>query len=260
MSDENNDDSNLRIKIQRLEYLLGSLENSQNLALIGLLYGESMHFARNKLGMAKALAKNISQGDYGNNLDQIKSAADRIFESINSYLMVLERSQSAALDAPETTAVNIHEVITSVIDRKSIVLARAEITIVKRLNAVNPIIHAPSKQLEQVFLVLFQNAVDAIGNQDGKISIATDDGISQDSKIEIRINNTGSPIPNDIQDELFSYPKKHKHTTKDNRLGLGLVWVNSFLRTYNAEITFTTNDIAGTTFTLKLPRVFKPTI
>ncbi|MDM8554841.1 ATP-binding protein [Desulfococcaceae bacterium HSG7] len=81
-----------------------------------------------------------------------------------------------------------------------------------------PIIASDQAQLQQVFLNLINNAIDAIG-KDGLIEITTD---CNDSEIYINFKDDGSGIAEDVQNKIFD----PFYTTKVTGKGIGLgLWV-----------------------------------
>lgn len=226
----------------------------RDLARIGLLFGESFHYARNHLGMAKTLAANIKEGRYDSDLRQIKFSAEKIINNINAYLEVLELAQDRDTSGAENSTIDLHGLLMRAIRSKRI---PRQIAISTKFSVVNPKINAPLKQLQQVFFVFLQNALDAINDTHGRICISTDEDYHGELKtIKISISNTGRAIPQELREELFSF-KAFKSTSQSQRLGLGLAWAHSFLRNYGGKITYETSEDGGTTFHLSLPKVFK---
>lgn len=237
------------IPLQKVEEWISSAFAAQeNQLSIGLVFGESFHIANNKLGMAKWLAKKIRDGNYDDKLDHIKNSADSIIKSINFYLSVLKQSQSMTLNQPSNTMIDLRELIIHATKRKKF---SPKISIVINFNVVNSEIYAPSKQVEQVFLVLLQNAIDAINDEIGEIIISIDDSDDQRAMI-VQISNTGKAIPKEMQENLFAFSP----TDRDRWLGLGLAWANSFLRSYGGGIIYETTDDQRPTFSIRLPKVF----
>ncbi|MEW6601298.1 MAG: ATP-binding protein, partial [Nitrospirota bacterium] len=99
--------------------------------------------------------------------------------------------------------------------------------------------------LEQVFINLFSNAIDAMqGSGELGIKIYRADG-----SVRIDISDTGKGItPEDIArifDPFF--------TTKEKGTGLGLAIVYGIIGKHNGEISVSSRPGEGTTFTITLP-------
>ncbi len=104
---------------------------------------------------------------------------------------------------------------------------------------------ADAGQLEQVFTNLFINAADAM-QQQGEIMVS----VKQEAdNIVIGISDTGTGIPAESQDKIF----EPFFTTKDKGTGLGLAIVYNIVKKHHGDITVTSEEGKGTTFTLILP-------
>ncbi len=112
-----------------------------------------------------------------------------------------------------------------------------------------PIIASDQSQLQQVFLNLMNNAIDAI-QKDGLIEVETRE---ENSQIEVRIKDNGPGIPekhlNKIFDPFF--------TTKDvgKGTGLGLSVSYNIVEKLGGAITVESIVSEGTVFNVKLPIV-----
>ena len=103
-----------------------------------------------------------------------------------------------------------------------------------------------SIRLEQVFINLFQNALEAIDlkQNDGKIEVRTH--VDRD-KVIILVSDNGPGMPQHIRDNLFS----PFNTSKEKGLGLGLVIVKEIVTDYGGTISAESNA-AGTSFRIEL--------
>ncbi len=103
-----------------------------------------------------------------------------------------------------------------------------------------------SIRLEQVFINLFQNALEAIDlkQNDGKIDVRTH--VDRD-KVVILVSDNGPGMPQHIRDNLFS----PFNTSKEKGLGLGLVIVKEIVTDYGGAISADSNA-AGTSFRIEL--------
>ncbi|MBL9018980.1 MAG: PAS domain S-box protein, partial [Myxococcales bacterium] len=106
-------------------------------------------------------------------------------------------------------------------------------------------------RIEQILVNLIVNAVDAIGENGGRITIdirpSADEG-----RVVFRVTDTGSGIPPEQLDQVF----EPFFTTKpeDRGTGLGLPVARGIVESYGGTLTATSKVGSGTTFTFDLPR------
>lgn len=112
-----------------------------------------------------------------------------------------------------------------------------------------PLTKCYPQQLNQVFMNLLVNAVQAIEKQ-GEIGITTWNGAGA---VHISISDTGSGIPGDKLNRIF----EPFFTTKEigTGTGLGLSITYDIVKKHNGDITVDSEVGKGTTFTIKIPVV-----
>ncbi len=108
-----------------------------------------------------------------------------------------------------------------------------------------------SAQLQQVFLNILNNGIDAVG-KDGVISVKTSFN-SRDREMAISITDNGPGIPNDVLNKIFD----PFFTTKELGMGtgLGLSISYSIMEKLGGRILVASEVGKGTTFTIYLPIV-----
>lgn len=105
-------------------------------------------------------------------------------------------------------------------------------------------------KIEQILVNLIGNAVDAIGNDAGSITIdvrPNDDG----TRVVCEVRDTGSGIPADVLGRIF----QPFFTTKpeDKGTGLGLPVAQEIVKSYGGNLLVDSKVGAGTTFRFDLP-------
>jgi GAF domain-containing protein len=238
---------------EHLEFMLRYLDASRDLALIGLMYGESIHFAHNKLGMAKTKADNIVRGRYDNPVE-LKSAAMTIISHIDNYLQVLGDTRKRVLQI-EANIVDIHLLLDRITTSKRI---ESFITVKKIYSASSTVIFAPEQQISQVFYVLIQNAIDAMHNIERKHVLTIKTNVVKEhesSFVEVIIADTGTGIAKDERDNVFKLSLPRKGNSKKVRLGLA--WARSFMRSFGGDIFYETHIGNGTEMHVLIPIDFR---
>ena len=112
-----------------------------------------------------------------------------------------------------------------------------------------PLIWANSQQLVQVFVNLLINAADAIGQQDGKITISAQP--VEDGLLEIRLADTGHGMSPDVIAQIFDpfYTTK----PKPQGTGLGLSITHGIIKDHLGTIDVFSRPYQETTFVITLP-------
>ncbi len=120
------------------------------------------------------------------------------------------------------------------------------IKVIKDFKA-NPVLYCNPAQLNQVFVNLLLNAVQAI-DQEGVITIGTQ---IQDDFLVITISDTGKGIQPQILPKIFDPFFTTKEVNQGTGLGLSISY--SIIQKHNGRIEVTSTPGKGTTFTIFLP-------
>jgi two-component system, NtrC family, sensor kinase len=121
------------------------------------------------------------------------------------------------------------------------------ITIQKELAADLPAISSDPSQLQQVFLNIINNAIDAMG-KDGIITLRT---AHQESQVIIKISDTGPGMTKETIEKIFDPFFTTKEVGKGTGLGLSISY--SIIEKLGGTIYVDSKLGKGTTFTIRLP-------
>jgi len=112
-----------------------------------------------------------------------------------------------------------------------------------------------AQQLEQVFINLIQNGLQALPDRDKKLTIDTriDPAVDQ---VFVTISDQGEGIPQELLDRITT----PFFTTKGKTggMGLGLSITDTIVKNLNGQLTFESRPNVGTTATVQLPIRRKP--
>jgi PAS domain S-box-containing protein len=125
------------------------------------------------------------------------------------------------------------------------------LTVITEVGPEPLIVTVNRTRIEQILVNLVVNAVDAIGEQNGTITV--DVRLSTDGKrVVCEVRDTGSGIAPDDLDKIF----QPFFTTKpeDRGTGLGLPVARGIVESYGGTLTATSTVGTGTRFTFDLPR------
>lgn len=112
-------------------------------------------------------------------------------------------------------------------------------------------VRGDESKLQQVFLSIFKNAVEAM-SPGGHLHIqVTQHRVGRALEDQILIKNDGAPIPAEIVDQVF----EPFFTTKRAGTGLGLATVKKILEEHGGAIAIGSTPGEGTTVTIRLPGV-----
>ena len=192
-------------------------------------------------------------------LDSLYSGADRIRK------IILSLRNFSRLDQAKVKTVDIHEGIDSTLlilkSRLNCQLNKSAIEVEKHYGDIPPIECYPS-QLNQVFMNILANAIDAIEDYNeqrhlenlspipGKIQITTE--VSQTNHLLIHISDNGPGIPEDIQSKLFDPFFTTKPVGKGTGLGLSISY-QIITEKHGGQLTQLSKPDQGTLFTISLP-------
>jgi two-component system NtrC family sensor kinase len=184
------------------------------------------------------------------NLDQYTKSLDKIEEHVERARKITHNMLGFARRMePRLDDVDINAVLNQTVELLANHARLNNIAIQKNFQNDIPVIASDQSQLQQVFLNLINNAVDAIG-RDGQITLSTR---NTGNFVEIDIQDNGPGIPKQLQPKVFD----PFFTTKPAGSGTGLGLSISFniIQQLNGQIDLVSAPQTGTTFTIRLPLV-----
>ncbi|WP_176036194.1 sensor histidine kinase [Brucella tritici] len=223
------------------------LVHANRLAIMGQVAAGVAHEINQPVATIRAYADNAKTfierkhlSDATENLDEIAALTDRI-GTITGDLKALARkgrspSEPTSLSQVISGAlVLLRSRFSGRMDQLDIALPPSELHVIGQ-----------SLRLEQVFINLFQNALEAVDlkENDGRIEVRTQ---VNDDKVIITVSDNGPGMPQHIRDNLFS----PFNTSKEKGLGLGLVIVKEIITDYGGTIS-AESSAAGTSFRIEL--------
>ncbi len=236
-----------RPALERAEQLEEQLTRAERLALLGELAAEFAHEIKSPLSVitmqAALLQRQLGAEDQevAQDMARIIKQSKRIGEMAQN---LLEYSRRAPLTR-ET--VDIHQVIEESLAFTSYLLTRKGITVERHFDHNLPPISVDPAQMEQVFLNLIVNAVQATSYED-TLTVSTR---QVGDEVHISFADTGCGIPAENLDKIFEPYFTTK--TRGEGTGLGLYVCRNILTKHGGTIEVESEVDVGTTFTIKLP-------
>jgi len=101
-------------------------------------------------------------------------------------------------------------------------------------------------QLQQVFMNLVLNAIEAMKDSGGELTVKSQ---LQDGQLQFSVSDTGVGLPTEKKEQIFSA----FFTTKPQGSGMGLSISRSIVESHGGRLWATANDGRGATFHFTVP-------
>jgi len=227
------------------------LINTQKMESIGTLAAGIAHEVGNPLASISAIVqvaqRNTSDEFIIEKLGLVKSQITRISKIIRDLVNISRPSNF------ELQVTNINECLKEAVEITKVGTKAKDIDFVVKLNADVPRLPLITDQVEQVFVNILLNAVDAVneaGKPDDEKHIIVESSVSND-EVCFTISDTGTGIADDNQSKIF----EPFFTTKKPGKGTGLgLWVSyGIIKSFQGDIKVSSKIGEGTTFTITIP-------
>ena len=185
----------------------------------------------------------VNHKEFSTSIAKIEEHVDRARKITHAMLGFARRME------PRLDDVEINRVLEQTIDIMANHARINDIEIRKHFTDRLPVIASDQSQLQQVFMNLINNAIDAIGT-DGMIDVET--SLDKDH-ISISVKDNGPGIPEAIKKKIFDPFFTTKATGKGTGLGLSISY--SIIEKMGGRITVESSPGEGTTFVVSLPVV-----
>ena len=182
-------------------------------------------------------------------LARARAAATRIEQDGNRAADVINRLRSFYKKdtPPERETVDVNDVVQEMTVLLRNEAIRHSITIDVELEADIPNILADRVQLQQVFMNLMLNAIEAMKDIGGELRMRS--RLNPEGQLMISISDTGVGLPPENTERIFDA----FHTTKPQGTGMGLAITRSIVESHGGRIWACANQGAGATFHFTLP-------
>ncbi len=235
---------------QRTEELVAveaRVAQSERLASLGMLAAGVAHEINNPLGgilALTALTLEDTKPDDPNreNLEEVLKQTERCRDIVKG---LLEFSRQSAIN---TELVDLNRILQDTLSLISKQAAFFNIALVKDWDPQLPPVMADKSQLQQVFMNILVNAVQAMDER-GTVTITTRRG--RLGTVEAAVSDTGRGIPQEVIDRIFDPFFTTKGSGEGTGLGLSIAY--GIITKHHGTIQVETEPGKGTTFTVRLP-------
>jgi signal transduction histidine kinase len=174
---------------------------------------------------------------------------ERLIEEILDYARYME---------PKLTEEDVNDIVSSCLYFIEVKADSRGIKIEKELVADLPRVMLDRQQIKQVFLNLFLNALDAMGERGGVLRVRTRPLARPGGKpwVQIETEDTGQGIADANLEHIFDPFFTTKHQSGEHEgTGLGLTIVHQIIEEHHGEIRVKSVAGSGTTFLVNLPAI-----
>ncbi len=236
---------------ERLRQAQADLAHINRVTTLGELTASLAHEIRQPITAAVTDAKTCLRWLRRDEPDMAEAceAASRMVKDVTRAADIISSISSLfKKDALQREFLDVNELI-----REMIVLLRSEanrysLSIRTELAEDLPKVMADRVQLQQVFMNLMLNGIDAMKEMTGggELTIKSEAG---DAQLLISVSDTGVGLPPKQADQIF----RAFFTTKDNGTGMGLPITRSIIESYGGRLWVTDTSGRGATFQFTLP-------
>jgi PAS domain S-box-containing protein len=232
------------------EKLRSDLAHVNRVSILGELAASVSHELKQPIAAAMTNAKTCmrwlkrDQPD----VDEALEATSRIMKDGGRATEIIDRLRSLYKKSPpQRELVDVDEIM-----REMLLLLRGEanrysISMRTELAPDLPKITADRVQLQQVLMNLMLNAIEAMKDTSGELTIKTE--LDQGGQLLISVSDTGVGLPTEKADEIFDA----FFTTKPQGSGMGLTISRSIIESHGGRLWAGANANRGVTFYFTLP-------
>ena len=221
---------------------------SERLASLGMLAAGVAHEVNNPLGAILTLTaltlEDMKEDDPNRgNLEEVVRQSARCRDIVRGLLDFSRQSKT------ETELVDVNKILEETL---SLIAKQAQffnVNVIRKWDPELPAVMADESQLQQVFMNILMNAVQAMEER-GTITVVTR-YVTSANCIEVAISDTGRGIPAEQIDRIFD-PFFTSKTSGDGT-GLGLSIAYGIVTTHGGTISVRSEIGKGSTFTIRLP-------
>ena len=236
--------------LRRLEQ---SIQHLDRLASIGTLSAAMAHEVRNALVAGKTFTDLLLEKHQDMELVEVVRREISRIDSIVSRMLKFAGPGDSAF-----SSARLHEILEHSLRLIEPQVAGTSLSLNRSFRASPDLVHCDAKQLQQAFVNLFLNALEAMG-ENGMLTVATEIATADAAaalmeppgkeRIRLTIRDNGVGIPPENIERLF----EPFFTTKPNGTGLGLAITRRIIQDHGGVISVESVPGKGTAFNIVFP-------
>ena len=233
---------------QEEEYRLRNQQLEQR-ALLGELTASFAHEIRNPINNISTglqlMELNLPPDDASHEIiSRLRQDCDRL-DNLMKSVLTFSRPMEYKMEP-----LDLGQALQRLLERWHHRLVRANIKYNTQIDPNTPKVEGDQRALEQVWSNLIGNAIQAMEDTGGTLTVKLRPVIAMDNtpRVEVSISDTGTGIPDEYRERIF----EPFFTTKRNGTGLGLAITKRIITTHKGTIQVTSIP-GGTAFQVQLP-------
>jgi two-component system, LuxR family, sensor kinase FixL len=236
---------------ERLRRLEADLAHINRVSMMGELAASLAHEIKQPITAAMTDARTGLRWLAGEmpDLQEAREAIMRVEKDATRAVEIIDHLRALyQKDAPlERELVDVNEVAEEIIALLRGQANRYSVSMRAELAAKLPKTKADRVQLQQVFMNLMLNGIEAMKDTPGELTIKSCQ--AADGQLLVSVSDTGVGLPSDKLDQVFSA----FFTTKPQGTGMGLTITRSIIESHGGRVWATANSSRGATFHFILP-------
>jgi C4-dicarboxylate-specific signal transduction histidine kinase len=233
---------------EKLRQLESELAHINRVSMLGEMAASLAHEIKQPIAAAITCANSCIEwlAHEPPNLDRARAAASRIDKYGNRAAEIIDRMRSFYRKSPpQRELVDMNGIVQEMLTLLKGEAARSSIAMRTDLSSLRKIM-VDRVQLQQVFMNLMLNAIEAMTDPGGELTVRSE---VQDGQLRFSVSDTGVGLPKETMDQIFSA----FFTTKPQGSGMGLAISRAIVESHGGRLWATANDGRGATFHFTLP-------
>jgi PAS domain S-box-containing protein len=234
---------------EKLRQLEDDLAHINRVSMLGEMAASLAHEIKQPIAAAMTSANSCIEwlAHEPPNLDRARAAAAKIDKYGNRAAEIIDHIRSMYRKSPpQSELIDVNEIVHEIFPLLQGEAIRYSIAIRSELTGELPTIKANRVQMQQVFMNLMLNAIEAMRDEGGELTVKSQ---RQDDQLLFSVSDTGPGLPTGNVDQIFSA----FFTTKPQGSGMGLAISRTIVESHGGRLWATANDGRGATFHFTLP-------